>query len=240
MNTATAPLEALRAVRRSTPGSNKRPFTTLSYAQSLDGSLALQAGAPYPISGTGSLRITHMLRAEHDAILVGIGTILADNPQLNVRLATGSDPQAVILDSHLRTPPESKVFEKKPPPWIATTADEAGEPARALLEKGARILTYPKDADVKIPLDEVLFDLLNAGIRSLMVEGGAEVIRSFLQSQAVDWIMLTIAPKILAGLPAISSNRNALPLGPITLQNTGWECIDEDFIVWGSPRWEAT
>ena len=111
MSTAIAPLDALRAARKSTPSSKKRPFTTLSYAQSLDGSLALHAGEPYLISGRGSLKLTHMLRAEHDAILVGIGTILADNPQLNVRLTAGADPQTIILDSQLRTPPESKVFE---------------------------------------------------------------------------------------------------------------------------------
>ncbi len=239
MNTAIAPLDALRAARKSTPSSKKRPFITLSYAQSLDGSLALHAGEPYPISGHGSLQLTHMLRAEHDAILVGIGTILADNPQLNVRLAPGSDPQTIILDSQLRTPADSKVFENPSSPWIATTAAETAELAQALLEKGARILSYPSAERAKIPLDNMLFDLFDSGIRSLMVEGGAEVIRSFIQHQLVDWIMLTIAPKILAGLPAISSDGHVLAHGPITLQDPGWQRIDDDVIVWGLPRWDV-
>ena len=76
-----------------------RPFTTLAYAQSLDGSIAGQGGRPLSLSGASSLRLTHELRAAHDAILVGIGTVLSDNPLLNVRLVSGSDPQPIVADT---------------------------------------------------------------------------------------------------------------------------------------------
>ena len=95
-----------------------RPLVSLSYAQSLDGSLAARRGSPLLLSGKASMQLTHRLRASHDAILVGIGTILADDPQLTVRLVQGPQPQPVILDSHLRLPPNARVFQGPKLPWI--------------------------------------------------------------------------------------------------------------------------
>ena len=84
-----------------------RPFVTLSYAQSLDGCIAAKRGQPLALSGPQSLTLTHQLRSAHDAIMVGIGTLLADNPRLTVRLVEGRDPQPVVLDSRLRFPSEA-------------------------------------------------------------------------------------------------------------------------------------
>ena len=95
------------------PPKSQRPSVTLTYAQSLDGSITTQRGKPTAISGKESLLLTHQLRATHDAILVGIGTILADNPRLNVRLAVGPHPQPVILDSQLRFPLDAKLLQNK-------------------------------------------------------------------------------------------------------------------------------
>ena len=101
------PLDAL-AERLAGFHASDRPFVSLSYAQSLDGSLAAKPGAPTRLSGTQANELTHRLRAAHDAILVGIGTILADDPQLTVRGVPGLQPRPVVLDSRLRTPPHSQ------------------------------------------------------------------------------------------------------------------------------------
>ena len=94
------------------------PFVTLSYAQSLDGCIVAQPGQPLALSGAQSLILTHKLRAAHDAILVGIGTVLADNPRLDVRLAPGPDPQPVVVDSRLRFPLNANLLQQPPYPGL--------------------------------------------------------------------------------------------------------------------------
>jgi riboflavin biosynthesis pyrimidine reductase len=100
-----------------------RPFVTLAYAQSVDGSISIARGQRSRLSGPESLRFTHALRAGHDGILVGVGTVLTDDPELRVRLVDGPDPQPVIVDTHLRTPVEAKLLAQSGrQPWIGTTA----------------------------------------------------------------------------------------------------------------------
>ncbi len=97
----------------------------LCYAQSLDGCLAEARGRPTALSGPESGRLTHRLRSLHDAILVGVGTVLADDPRLTVRGVRGPSPQPVILDSRLRTPPDAYLVAQHPrPAWIAALATE--------------------------------------------------------------------------------------------------------------------
>ncbi|MCZ7668830.1 MAG: dihydrofolate reductase family protein [Chloroflexi bacterium] len=97
---------------------NGRPFVTLCFAQSLDGSIAIKRGQFTAISGAASMKMTHRLRAAHHALLIGIGTALADDPQMTVRLVEGRQPQPVILDSMLRLPETAVVFQHPRPPWI--------------------------------------------------------------------------------------------------------------------------
>src|SRR4051794_24685033 len=87
-----------------------RPIVTLAYAQSLDGSIATAARRPLALSSQPALKLTHQLRAEHDAILVGIGTVLADDPLLTVRLVNGPNPVPVVLDSRLRLPSTARLL----------------------------------------------------------------------------------------------------------------------------------
>ena len=116
-----------------------RPFVTLAYAQSLDGSIAGQGGRPLSLSGPSSLQLTHELRAAHDAILVGIGTVLSDNPRLNVRLVAGLDPQPIVVDSRLRLPEAAHLMESGRGTWLAVTFAEDPPPAVTLLLMGHRL-----------------------------------------------------------------------------------------------------
>src|SRR5262249_55310613 len=118
-----------------------RPFITLSYAQSIDGCIAARSSEPLALSGSQSLELTHRLRAAHDAILVGIGAVLADNPRLTVRLTEGKNPQPIIVDSRLRLPRTANVLRSgSGPVWVATTETADVERQRMLEAAGARVM----------------------------------------------------------------------------------------------------
>jgi GTP cyclohydrolase II len=178
-----------------------RPFVTLSYAQSVDGSIAIARGLRSALSGPESLRFTHALRAGHDGILVGVGTVLADDPELRVRLVDGRDPQPVIVDSHLSTPVQAKLLSQSGRrPWIGTTGRNGREPFE---ERGARLFVSEPQANGWVDLGALLRQLHAAGIEHLMVEGGARIITSFLEARLVDYVAVTIAPTFMGGLSAV-------------------------------------
>lgn len=194
-----------------------RPFVTLAYAQSVDGSIAIARGLRSALSGPESLRFTHALRARHDGILVGVGTVLADDPELRVRLVDGRDPQPVIVDSHLSTPVEAKLLSQSGRrPWIGTTSSSSAAPhndgttlssdqdRRAPIEaRGARLFVSEPQENGWVDLAALLRQLHTAGIEHLMVEGGARIITSFLDARLVDYVAVTIAPTFMGGLSAV-------------------------------------
>lgn len=188
-----------------------RPHITLTYAQSLDGSIAAQRGSPMPLSGPDAMRMTHQLRAEHDAILVGIGTVLADDPQLTVRLVPGESPQPIILDSQLRFPLSARLMGNLKKPWIVTTKVNSEmdsvhtDRAKMLKSGGVKVLSVCSGALGYVSLPDLLEKLAALGIRTLMVEGGAKVLTAFLQARLVDEVIITLAPIFVGGLPAIAS-----------------------------------
>lgn len=213
------------------------PYVTLSYAQSLDGAISLRRGQPTALSGPQALAMTHQLRAEHDAILVGIGTVLADDPRLTVRLVSGPDPQPVVVDSQLRLPPTARLLQNPRPPWIATTA--AADPGReaTLTAAGARILRLPGTAG-QVNLPALLHRLHELGISRLMVEGGATIINNFLAARLVDHLVVTVTPALLGGLPAV---HNLGPAGTALprLHQPHYQQLGRDLIVSGDVVWEA-
>jgi len=176
----------------------------------MDGSIAAHPGQPLALSGALSMTLTHQLRAVHDAILVGIGTVLADNPSLTVRLVEGKNPQPIVADSRLRFPLSANLLCQHPlSPWIA-----AGEPADAgrqhvLEAAGARVLRLPMNARGQVNLTALLERLGTLGIASVMVEGGARIITSFLAERLVDHIVLTVAPRLVGG--AVEAGTRFLP-----------------------------
>jgi GTP cyclohydrolase II len=215
-----------------------RPFVTLSYAQSLDGCIAACPGQALSLSGPQSLKLTHYLRAAHDAILVGIGTILADNPLLNVRLVQGKDPQPVVVDSRLRLPLEANLLQHHPlSAWIATSEHADVERQRQLEAAGARIIRLPSTAAGDIDLHALLAQLGARGVNSLMVEGGARIITSFLAARLVDHLVLTIVPRLVGGVHAVG---NLGPLAPPPfpgLSQPQYQQLGEDLVLWGDVTW---
>ncbi len=211
-----------------------RPVITLSYAQSLDGCLTASRGQETAISGPAALRLTHSLRAAHDAILVGIGTVIADDPQLTVRLVEGRNPQPVILDSRLRIPLNSNLLQRSDKlPWIFCRQDADPEKASRLEQLGAEIIPVAVDLGEQLDLDAVLDYLQKKQIHSLMVEGGAGVIQSFLEQDRVDWAVITIAPIWLGGLAmALQLNNQKLS----SLDEPMYEVQGIDIVVAGKVR----
>ena len=202
----------------------QRPFITLSYAQSLDGSITKKRGQPLTISSPEAMRLTHQIRANHQAILVGIGTVLADDPSLTVHLVNGRSPQPIILDSHLRFPLTSQLHS----PWIITTPQASRQRQQQLEQNGAQVIRVKADENGRIHLPSLLAELHQRGIHSLMVEGGAKIITTFLSQNLVNRLIITIAPILIGGLQAISH----LPHLP-QLHHTTTHKVGQDIIMIG-------
>lgn len=230
-------LAALRGrIARHHEGLAGRPFVTLSYAQSVDGCIAATPNVPLALSGHASLTLTHGLRAIHDAILVGIGTVIADNPRLTVRFVAGDQPRPVVVDSKLRMPPDANLLQGGVPPLIACTEGAAVERQRLLEAVGAEVVRMPADATGRVSLAALLHHLGAAGTRSVMVEGGAGMITSFLAERLIDHLVLTVAPMLVGGLRGVRDlGANGFP----RLHNLEYQQLHEDLVVWGDPAWGA-
>jgi GTP cyclohydrolase II len=212
-----------------------RPTVTMSYAQSLDGSIAVSRSQPFILSGRETRIMTHHLRAHHDALLVGIGTILSDNPQLDVRLAKGKDPQPVILDSTLRFPLDARALSHHLLPWIFTTDRASHDRKRELESLGVHIMRVRCDEYNQVDLPYVLRELHYLGVQTLLVEGGARVITAFFSYKLVDKFVITITPIIVGGLHAIehllvSETYKKFPKCRIV----GTQQLGNDAVIWGS------
>lgn len=210
----------------------KHPFVTLTWAQSLDGSIASKTGEPLRLSAEGSMRMTHRLRAMHDAILVGIGTVLADNPKLTTRLVEGSSPRPVIVDSSLRTPLHAAIFQHPKPPIFATLNPKQ-ESIQAIRSHGGEVLQLPSAVSGGVDLPALLNQLMAIGIRSVMVEGGAQILNSFLQQQLGNRVVITIAPRLVGGIRVLGMSFDANTRSNNFVQ-TGYTKIDTDMIFWGA------
>lgn len=218
--------------RLSAKTAGDRPFITVSYAQSLDGSIALKDGRPLKLSSPPSLFRTHALRARHDGLLVGIGTILADDPQLTVRHAAGPNPQPLVLDTQLRTPLPARILSNPRRPWFLAGAPVTPSRRTALVATGAQVLELPRTPENLVHLPAALSELAKRGLRSIMVEGGSRVLRAFLGARLVDWVVITMAPVFVAGKPALAEAAGELP----QVHLLGWEASGPDLIVWGDLR----
>ncbi len=175
------------------------PFVTVKFAQTLDGRIAAAAGASRWISSPPSRILAHRLRARHDAILVGVGTVLADDPELTVRLVPGRNPVRVVLDSRLSIPLEARVLKDLPAARTLVAATPAADKAKAaaLARMGIEVLTVPPDAEGRVDIGVLMKMLAERRISSVLVEGGAAAITSFLRLGLADKLVVFIAPRVL-------------------------------------------
>jgi diaminohydroxyphosphoribosylaminopyrimidine deaminase/5-amino-6-(5-phosphoribosylamino)uracil reductase len=171
-----------------------RPEVTLKWAMSLDGRIATSTGQSQWISSSAGRRWGLALREEHDAILVGSGTVLADDPRLDRRLGLAAGPNVrVVLDRRLRTPPAARLFTVEGPVLIYTQATDR-ERREALESRGAEVIALPA-----VEPAAVLADLHGRGVQSVLVEGGGEVLASFVAGGCYDRVMVDCAPLLIGG-----------------------------------------
>jgi len=186
---------------------NDRPWVIAKAACSLDGKIATRTGDSQWLTGEAARSFGHRLRHECDAILVGVGTVLADDPQLTARLSRrrAKDPIRLVLDTRLRLPLSARLLHlnSSSPTWVACTAEAPSEKIKALEALGAEVLVMPEE-EGRVALRPLLQELGRRRVQSLLVEGGAEVLGAFFDQSLVDKFFFFYAPKILGGQKALS------------------------------------
>jgi 2,5-diamino-6-(ribosylamino)-4(3H)-pyrimidinone 5'-phosphate reductase len=198
----------------STVGAAARPTVHVNCAASVDGRLAYAGGKPARLSGPDDLRRVQELRAASDGILVGVGTVVADDPSLRVHWELldrppGPSPVRIVLDSNGRTPPGARILDGRQPTIIATA-----ENCQRAFPDG---VTVVRAGQVRVDLSRLLTNLLGRGIRRLMVEGGSQVIGSFLAAGCVDRLTVFVAPVVIgdATAPVLATFPMAGPPAPV-------------------------
>lgn len=213
------------------------PFVTVKYAQTLDGRIATSTGDSQWISSPPSLRLAHQLRREHDAIMVGIGTVLKDDPRLTVRLVGGRDPLRIVIDSRLRIPVDARVIvEKTNQPTIVITSNSADEERVSMITNaGADVLAVPRAPnDSGIDITEALQALGRRAVMSVLVEGGSGIITSLLAAGLVDRMVVVTAPKIVGhGIEAVGDLRITRLADAITFSSFTTRKIGPDIVFDG-------
>ncbi len=212
------------------------PFVILKVACTLDGKIATAAGESKWITGEVSRRFVHRLRNQSDAVLVGIGTVLKDDPELTARIKGGKDPYRIILDSRLRVPETAKVIERSPTKTIIVTTEMASKARQERLQRrGVRFLIVPSRKG-RVDLKRCLARLGEQGIMTLLVEGGRQINGSFIDERLIDKLILILAPKILGGKAVgifggngISDLKDAIPIEQLKERRMGADILFEGY-----------
>ena len=212
----------------------RRPLVTVSYAQSIDGSIASRGSDSLALSCHKSLEMTHFLRSQHDGLLVGINTVLIDNPLLTVRHFEGPNPQPIILDSLLRFPENARMLEGDSPAPVILTTEEAPEDRKQKLESlGISVVRVKSNTHHRVDLMDALDIIATLGFTSIMVEGGGSIIGQFLGQEFADYCIVTIAPRLIGGLKAVEDLHRPPEAAPLVIENCEYQCLGSDMIAFG-------
>lgn len=215
------------------------PYVSLKLALSLDGRIATRSGASKWVTGPDARAKVHLLRSRHDAIAIGIGTALADDPRLTVRDAPGTSPMRVVFDTKLRLQASSRLAQtaREVPTLVLCGADAAHEPEEELTALGVEVVRAPLATEGRLDAVLALRYLAQRGVVSLMVEGGAELAGSFLAARLADELHAFIAPILLGprGRPgAVDWAGPDTPQQAPRIAAPQWELVGEDAYVHGS------
>jgi diaminohydroxyphosphoribosylaminopyrimidine deaminase/5-amino-6-(5-phosphoribosylamino)uracil reductase len=188
----------------------RRPYVHLKIAQTLDGMIAGPGGGQTWISSRQSRALVHRWRSEYDAVMVGVGTVIADDPRLTVRLHRGRQPAVIVLDGGLEIPVRATLFQADRRVFILTSTGNyiRKKPKVRMLEKmGVTIVPLNSSADA-LELRQALRELYRRDIGSVLVEGGREVFSRFLRDGPVDELSIFVAPTVMGhGVPAVLNTR---------------------------------
>jgi diaminohydroxyphosphoribosylaminopyrimidine deaminase/5-amino-6-(5-phosphoribosylamino)uracil reductase len=215
----------------------RRPFGILKLATSLDGRIAAASGDSQWISSARSRAIVHRWRRECDAVVVGAGTVIEDNPRLTCRIARGRDPVRVVIDARLRTPPTALIFtERSEATALLVTLGKNVERARRRYTNGRVEVVGCTGRDGEIDLKAMMAEFARRGWCKVLFEGGAHLAGSALRARIIDRVAFFIAPKVLgAGLPAVQGLDTYRVREAISLTNVSVRRIDGDALIEARP-----
>jgi len=207
-----------------------RPYVILNAAMTLDGKIATVAGDSMISCGADLDRI-HRLRAGVDAVMIGVGTVLADNPSLTVRRTRGKNPVRVIVDSEARTPLTAKVLDGSAKTIIAVTNRAPKQRVKGLLETGTQVVACGSE---KVCLPKLVKKLYARGVRKILLEGGSTLNWSMLKQGLVDEVWIAIAPRIVGGTAArtlVGGDGFARVSKSVKLELSSMKWVGEDILL---------
>jgi diaminohydroxyphosphoribosylaminopyrimidine deaminase/5-amino-6-(5-phosphoribosylamino)uracil reductase len=214
----------------------KKPFITLKVAQTLDGKITTNSIDSRWITCQSARKFAHRIRNEHDAILVGVNTVITDDPQLTVRWGHPRTIRRIILDSQLRIPLKSRVLNDESPEktYVVTTFKASSHKKETIERKGANVWVLDRDASGRVDLSALWKKMGEEHITSVLVEGGSEVFTAVLKTGDVDRVVAFIAPKLFGkGLNAFDKLDRDIPDDAFTFREYSWNRKGSDIVFDG-------
>jgi diaminohydroxyphosphoribosylaminopyrimidine deaminase / 5-amino-6-(5-phosphoribosylamino)uracil reductase len=216
----------------------KRPFVTLKAASTLDGKIATHSLDSKWITSADARLDVHRLRSEHTAILVGVGTVIEDDPELTARIPNGRNPLRIVLDSTLRIPMEAKLLnDGLAETWIFTSRNYDQKKRKKL--EAAGISVFETSGEIRVDIQDVVRMLGEKSISSLFIEGGGTINAAFLEQDLIDKVVLYFAPKLIGGKDAPTFLEGAgfdLMKDAVELSEGEFTKVGKDFRFTGYPK----
>jgi GTP cyclohydrolase II len=210
-----------------------RPYVALKWAQTLDGRIATASGDSKWISGEPERTVTHALRAACDSVMVGVGTVMHDDPRLTVRMVAGASPMRTVLDTHLRIPNDAQLLDTDAATTVFTTERSDPDRRNALRDRGIRVEVVPEEGG-HVSIQETLRTMRRNGVDSVLVEGGSQLITALLAASLVDRLIVAISPVMIGtGTQAVNDLGTRTVASGRRLRNQVTVPIGDDIVIAG-------